>query len=311
MDTMPSYFSGSRKQKHRPFSSTITGQQQSSQCANAELAITQFHKCEAQHTCACVPNKISVQCVCSSAPVYSQNCTITMLPLRRPHLEISRNNSAVIAIEKDAEVAILLSTTKRFAIAQQAIDPPCRVLASELVGCYSCQEAARTTLSCYSSRTRQVTLDCSEQSLLLSYSDKNEIANVILQYDSAHVSDNCYYKCGGQTHTLNIRGTLVHHSSIPEHVVLGKESTEEHALQMPQLSLPDLRPLISTFKEHWHVALASVAGVGIFALLTYSFGPVVLLFLLKFAAEVLQAAVNIIFACLRGVIQALAEVRRR
>ncbi|KAK6031484.1 hypothetical protein OSTOST_02361 [Ostertagia ostertagi] len=129
-----------------------------------------------------------------------------------------------------------------------------------------------------------------------------------------------YTVCGGNNVSAKVSGIL-HYVTHTEESDVFLSNMQQHIPQLDWLSeakLPDLSPMWMVFFRHWKVTLAAAVALALMILLTYLFGPAIILALLKLIAETVPHLVEfmafiakLIVSLLVSTVRWLAEKRQQ
>ncbi|KAK6059563.1 hypothetical protein COOONC_02806 [Cooperia oncophora] len=244
------------------------------ECPDESTASEDFSRCSNEVICTCSHTRSRVQCICPQYSLKDSQNSITTLPLIASH-------------------------------------QPCTLHATAVTGCYSCLEAAKSTVHCYSEKTTEITLECTDQTFLIKCS-KYTLANVImLQYDHANVKDVCSYQSAGKLSEITLIGTLLYHTPTLDHEIFGegKQTTASNTAWWSNISLPDIGPLAATITKHWKTTVAVICSFTVIGLLTYFLGPTVIITIVHLLVTILLAMAETLFACLRSLFSLLRRYR--
>ncbi|KAK6764443.1 hypothetical protein RB195_024676 [Necator americanus] len=234
-----------------------------------------------------------------------RNSTAVLL-LSTVHYNISAADTVSID-SHEAEVTMVITSRKEIQMTLIAIDPSCTINATNVTGCYSCTEAAKTTVYCYSEKPRELALDCSHQTFLLKCSTKSEANHLKLEYNHAHVQDRCRYQCGAQTHDILLAEKLLYHRSMTDDEIFDSASKKVNGSLWEGFSIPDMNPLMMAFVQHWKISLSVIATFAIVVLLIYAFGPSVIVALIKVITAIVELLLRTLFACLGDALKACLQ----
>ncbi|EYC44582.1 hypothetical protein Y032_0457g1819 [Ancylostoma ceylanicum] len=202
-----------------------------------------------------------------------------------------------MAETSQGEVVLVLEAEMLVNSSDYIVDFPCELQVSQLSGCYSCIEGSEISISCRSKQSQFITLSCESHEFTIECGPHNITTKQKLDFYSAFIDITCHTQCGGSKATVPINGTLVYHPSTYQSVFQynSVEERNNSLFSLVEINFPDLTPLLRTCVSHWKAALVAVTASITMAGLTYLFGPVVIITLLKIAFFVARSVITFVF----------------
>ncbi|KHJ85052.1 integrase core domain protein, partial [Oesophagostomum dentatum] len=254
-------------------------------CGTHEMALNNFRNCTNNMICACEGAKTRATCNCPVDSIDSiRQEAANRLPLLTPTMELTAVNNSITAASDIGEVTVLVESNLLIDSSEFIIEQKCEINALNLTGCYSCQAGARINITCQTTSHTWITIDCGDQAFAVECDAKGKKSEIRLEFDRALVTQACSAVCNKKSIDLQLSGTLMYHPHFGKRSVFDIQSPLASPITgwFTDLHFPDIAPLVETIKEHWRVALAVFSTATVITVLTYLFGPVVVLAMIKF-----------------------------
>ncbi|KAK6044771.1 hypothetical protein COOONC_17724 [Cooperia oncophora] len=282
-------------------------------CATQQQARFNFSTCNNLHYCDCDVSGIKPSCRCPHNTIEQlRRNSENVLPISAPQIEILRGENTVFARTNNSEVTIAIASKNHLQRAQYHVDIPCSVHMQKLNGCYSCSHGSSVMVSCFASMKSWTTISCANSIFSVECTPENKTTMIRMTFDSAVVKTKCESICGNRTISVELNGIL-HYVSYqgPVDIFLTNSSTK-----IPQLDwfddahLPDLYPLWLVLITHWKITLVMTIILAIVVLLTYIFGPIVLITLAKLLASATVFSIKTAWVILKNTASGLLSCVR-
>lgn len=281
------------------------------ECPHLSGATSQFKDCLNRMICACRGTNPPTKCECPKENIYDiKNDVSNHLPILSPFFNLNRDHDDLFLTTDEGEITILVNSKIMLDSADFILEQECEILLSNLTGCYNCQEGAHLEVSCHTNKPAWITLMCGENTFPIECGPSKNTSTVVLDFSHAVISETCHTTCRNQLTNQKLEGIL---AFLPKDESLFKihdpQSWEwvDKIDWFKEFSLPDITPIIHVIKNHWKSALTALSAIALLTILTYAFGPIILISLLRFGLFVTQSLMQIIVAIIRG----FAEVCRR
>ncbi|KAK6046071.1 hypothetical protein COOONC_16426, partial [Cooperia oncophora] len=238
-------------------------------CQNYEQAVSNFSQCVNTRYCDC------------EVELRSNNDYI--LPKSSPHITVYGAQRKLFAKYNKGETTVAIISTTKLESAHLNIDSPCSIDVKDLKGCYNCDQGSSLEIACQASSVSWATIDCMNNIFSIRCSPNTTVTSVKLAFDRAVIDGYCRTNCGGKNVTTKLRGILRYVTYSGEaDIFLRATSTNVPQLDwLRDFHLPDMSPMWMILLGHWKVTLGTIITLVLLIILTYLFGPAILLALVK------------------------------
>ncbi|EPB78823.1 hypothetical protein ANCCEY_02102 [Ancylostoma ceylanicum] len=281
------------------------------ECATRNETLENFRNCINKVVCDCNTGWTKHHCHCPSNSLRAvANDSLNHLPLVIPHLEIHTSNGGIVALTEDVETVITVQSQLLVSSTELVYDEKCDIKLTNLSGCYDCLHGATMEATCTSVDSTKIIILCDHNVFAVECGPTSPKTNVHLRFDSAVVQQKCYTVCGNEKWTLPLNGTLFYHPMKHNSVFKFNEDnyTGTSLLNLvSEIHMPDLNPLFKVIRQHWKAftaaGIAALAAAG----LTYLFGPVLLIGLVRLVCSALTCIITTGAKLLGSVVQIIRQ----
>ncbi|KAK6062258.1 hypothetical protein COOONC_00077 [Cooperia oncophora] len=258
-------------------------------CQNYEQAVSNFSQYINTRYCDCEVGSSIPTCRCPyNTLVELRSNNDYILSKSNPHITVYGAQRKLFAKYNKGETTVAIISTTKLESAHLNIDSPCSMDVKELKGCYNCDQGSSLEIACQASSVSWATIDCMNNIFSIRCSPSTTITSVKLAFDRAVIDGYCRTNCGGKNVTTKLRGILryVTHSGEAD-IFLRATSTNVPQLDwLRDFHLPDMSPMWMILFGHWKVTLGTIITLVLLIILTYLFGPAILLALVKMIAAI-------------------------
>lgn len=268
------------------------------ECPTRLDAVNNFRNCANKVICDCNTGWTKHHCHCPDNTLRK----VAMddghkLPLITPSVEIHSTEDGIVAFMTDIETIITVQSKLLLGSTSFTQEEKCYASLDQLTGCYSCIQGAVAISHCETKDPTTITVHCDHHSFSIECGPSNPETKVKFSIDTAVVKYNCFTYCGSEKVMLSLNGTLKYHTLSYESVFHFNHDSYREPTWMESLAsiqLPDLHPLVEIARAHWKSALGAVTVTVVLSVLSYLFGPVILITLAKVAFALCKTTIHLL-----------------
>ncbi|VDO25295.1 unnamed protein product [Haemonchus placei] len=210
------------------------------------------------------------------------------MPLETPYGKISRSGDDIISVSEEEELISKIESKIVKEAAAMIQHLACDIKFTQLSGCYNCPQGADFSADCISNADSMVTANCESQKFTFSCKIIRKNIWILLNFQKSLINERCSVSGGANGNFFVLQGKLTYHISNGD-TLFGHDTyilPLSHQ-RFSDITLPDIEPLIRIINHHWKFALGAIGSALTLAMLTYLFGPVVLIYILKALLHIL------------------------
>ena len=154
-----------------------------------------------------------------------------------------------------------------------------------------------------------VTVLCESQEFDVNCAATNPSTSLYLAFKKSEVDEQCSAHCS--LNKFKLQGSLNFHISMP-YGSMFEENTHNvplHHQWITDFSVPDFKPLLKTIKSHWKLGIAALTSVALLTAMTYLFGPIILIYMVKFIIFLMKICSKIVTIPFQRMLSAQSETK--